>query len=733
MAGFGWSAGDLVAAISVAVKVSKALKDAGGAKEDYRESVAFLESLSVTLQVLHKYYGANLNQNDFSAVEAQMLLIQDPIDAFTKSVKLKYEPELGTQPRAGYRAGLKGVSKKIQWALWMNKESERLSSKISTPLAAIQMRLSIQIISIVSAVPGDISTKIEGVMRTAIPELLEHALAPLRALAKNSRMDQLTASTIIEQKLDLLPDILTRSREPEMEATRTRDNRRSQEMDEHYESLSNKIIQAQNLLQHGIAAVPRQLSITADSVIQELHVLSEATVHRNRLIDHRLENIQKQLCDRERVSNINRRSINVPGSRNQTMPNDNALLEAVEATASGSIRAQSSFYLADNAGRDPWREAGDHFHEFIRLLLHEFYRLFIQLWYVLHVQYYLLGMVGHGPSLPMYGCLDVELTITRPLFTSFLIQLKVMKRCIVRLPSLLSKEDITFIDILGKSRRLPYTTYGNLETFNRFLRAHYQGIPGESKILSREYTITSQDGHLVQGNTWQKYTQPNAVISMAIVLSFNALWGRCPKCGFPVNEKYNFGRAIMTTCSNRDCLLEFCTIAKGVTSSTTDGRKIRFDSASSSSSVEHNTGFNPLSIPTASTITWPKAPFPIWLEVAKSLKKVEYSNMRQKVDALALSSPVNQNIHFTSDAPEPYRHLLHAEKIEIPNRQVSEIETFTELVTARKKEIADLEHYFKRVHCISESPPPCRLCSFKEYRHPDDMWFNGNATSNLSI
>ncbi|KAB8296727.1 hypothetical protein EYC80_002147 [Monilinia laxa] len=433
MAGFGWSAGDLVSAISVIVEVSKALKDAGGAKEDYRECVAFLESLIVTLQLLYKYYEANLNQNELSEVKPQILLIQDPIDAFTKSVKLKYGSELGTKTGSGTRAALKGVSKKILWALWMRKECEKLNCKIATPLAAIQMRLSTQIISIVSAVPMNVSTNIENIMRTTIPALLEHSLAPLKAPENNNCMDQLASRSMMEQKLEMLPEILASRLQPEIDVILKRDNRQARELDEYHESLCNKMIQVEDRLQHEISAVPRQFSLATNTLIHELQALSEATLRNHSLLDYRLERIQNQLSGQQKSSN----SENAFGSRNRTMLNDSSLLSTVEATARGLIQANSNNYPADDTGGQPWREAGNHFNEFIRLLLQGFYRLFSQLW---------------------------------PLFASFLVHLRVMQRCIIRFPSLLSNEDITFIDVLGKSRMLPseaFTRKGDLNHLSK--------------------------------------------------------------------------------------------------------------------------------------------------------------------------------------------------------------------------------------------------------------------------
>ncbi|KAA8568924.1 hypothetical protein EYC84_007901 [Monilinia fructicola] len=540
MAGFGWSAGDLVSAISVIVEVSKALKDAGGAKEDYRESVAFLESLSVTLRLLYQYYEANLNQNELSEVKAQILLIQDPIDAFTKNVKLKYGSELGTQPGSRSRVALKGLSKKILWALWMKKESERLNGRIATPLAAIQMRLSTQIISMVSAVPRDVSTNIENIMRNTIPALLENSSAPPKLPENNNRMDQLASSSMIQQKLEMLPEILASRLEPEIDAILKRDDRQARELVEYHESLLNKMIQVEDRLQHEISTVPRQLSLATNMVIHELQVLSEATLLNRSLLDHRLERIQNQVSGQERNSN----SENARGSRNRS--------------------------ILDETGIQPWREAGNHFKEFIRLILQGFYRLFFRLW---------------------------------PLFASFLVHLKVMQRL--------------------EGCRILY-----METW-RFLRSHYQGRPGESKVLARQYTIISQDGHFIEDSTWQRHAKPNAVISMAVVLSFHVLGNRCPKCNSSVDQKCLPGKGILITCPNRECLLEFFHTPRKVTAPETMKKRFR-ELGSSTPSIDCKKDIPFHESLDHSIVPNVNSTFPIWLEVARSLKKVEYSNMREK-------------------------------------------------------------------------------------------------------
>ncbi|QSZ36959.1 hypothetical protein DSL72_009050 [Monilinia vaccinii-corymbosi] len=82
MPAFGWSVGDLVSAMSVVAKVSKALKDVDGAVDYYRETISFLESPNITLNILHGLYEANVEPNVLLAVQSQLELIQKPIDTY---------------------------------------------------------------------------------------------------------------------------------------------------------------------------------------------------------------------------------------------------------------------------------------------------------------------------------------------------------------------------------------------------------------------------------------------------------------------------------------------------------------------------------------------------------------------------------------------------------------------------------------------------------------------------
>lgn len=58
---FGWSAGDIVSTISVIAKISKGLKDTGGAASSYQHSIDFLNSVKTTLETLSTVLGMQTN------------------------------------------------------------------------------------------------------------------------------------------------------------------------------------------------------------------------------------------------------------------------------------------------------------------------------------------------------------------------------------------------------------------------------------------------------------------------------------------------------------------------------------------------------------------------------------------------------------------------------------------------------------------------------------------------
>ena len=137
MAAFGWSAGDIITAISVVTKVVSALKDAGGASEQYQQTITDLETLEVVLQYIQHLKPENSNFAQVSAIcaqsEASERALRNLIDGFQQ-----FEKRLGGGAPKGWYFGM---HRKAQWALFASKEIDKFQSRIGMKLQGIQFLL----------------------------------------------------------------------------------------------------------------------------------------------------------------------------------------------------------------------------------------------------------------------------------------------------------------------------------------------------------------------------------------------------------------------------------------------------------------------------------------------------------------------------------------------------------------------------------------------------------------
>ncbi|CCD55535.1 hypothetical protein BofuT4_P155260.1 [Botrytis cinerea T4] len=258
MAGFGWSVGDLVSAISVVAKVSKALKDVGGAVDDYRETVLFLESLNITLTTLHGLYESNADPSVFSGVQSQLELVQKPIDAFTEKVKRKLESVFNsTKKDKGVRATAKRTSGQLEWAFWLDKQSQVLNRKILVPLTGIQIQLGIHIHSVLATIANDVTTKIEKKINDAIPLLLQQNLAPIAALEHRRHTEEHDLNTAIYRKIESLPQIVADTVDISLDRAQKSDSLRSKKLEDHCSLIIETINRVEKLQQRNLHASPK--------------------------------------------------------------------------------------------------------------------------------------------------------------------------------------------------------------------------------------------------------------------------------------------------------------------------------------------------------------------------------------------------------------------------------------------------------------------------------------------
>jgi hypothetical protein len=130
---FGWSAGDIVSAITVVYNLIQALDDASGAANDYREAVLFLKTLLRTIEPLQQLALWNAYPDYGREIKEQVDHIQEPLKFFCAKV-LKYESSLGATAKAG---SYRHVPRKIQWYLFMSQKVLKLKGKIESHMRLI--------------------------------------------------------------------------------------------------------------------------------------------------------------------------------------------------------------------------------------------------------------------------------------------------------------------------------------------------------------------------------------------------------------------------------------------------------------------------------------------------------------------------------------------------------------------------------------------------------------------
>lgn len=130
---FGWSAGDIATAITLAYNLIQALDTCDGAAGDYREAVSFLRDLKRTLEPLQAFTASNVVPGYGSDIEEQVAHIKTPVEGFLAAV-LKYEPSLGVAAKAGHH---RHIFRKLQWYMFMSKKVLSLRRKIESHMHII--------------------------------------------------------------------------------------------------------------------------------------------------------------------------------------------------------------------------------------------------------------------------------------------------------------------------------------------------------------------------------------------------------------------------------------------------------------------------------------------------------------------------------------------------------------------------------------------------------------------
>lgn len=136
---FGFSAGDIVLAIEVFMKIVQALNETNGAASEYQDTMQFLQCLCIVLQYLQDINISTLDPMVRQAVQTLANAMERPLRTFITEIQ-KHEPSVersSTNASKALRAGLR----KIKWSLFISEKVDRLRNQVSAEVKTLQLLL----------------------------------------------------------------------------------------------------------------------------------------------------------------------------------------------------------------------------------------------------------------------------------------------------------------------------------------------------------------------------------------------------------------------------------------------------------------------------------------------------------------------------------------------------------------------------------------------------------------
>lgn len=134
---FGFSAGDFIAALKVVKDVIDALRDSGGAGEEYRELINELYTLETALLEVKRVELDDEQHAQRVALQQAASQCHGTIDEFWKKIQ-KYQPHLRSE---GSGSRVKDGWRKIQWAMCTEKDVASFRAKLRGHTGSINLLL----------------------------------------------------------------------------------------------------------------------------------------------------------------------------------------------------------------------------------------------------------------------------------------------------------------------------------------------------------------------------------------------------------------------------------------------------------------------------------------------------------------------------------------------------------------------------------------------------------------
>ena len=140
---FGWSAGDILAAIKFIIDVAQALDDVNGSQKEFRQASRFLRNLDKALVPLRTFTALEARPEYKADIESEVQAIRVPIEGFMKDVEgmAKRLGEGSASSGSGSKRFrfLRNVGSKLEWHYSTSKKAMALQKEIESHLRIIDM------------------------------------------------------------------------------------------------------------------------------------------------------------------------------------------------------------------------------------------------------------------------------------------------------------------------------------------------------------------------------------------------------------------------------------------------------------------------------------------------------------------------------------------------------------------------------------------------------------------
>ncbi|KAI8632815.1 hypothetical protein F5Y19DRAFT_419094 [Xylariaceae sp. FL1651] len=167
---FGWSAGDIAAAIKVVYNLYQALDSCHGAAAEYREAVSFLKDLNRVLESLKTLTALATYPTHANDIQHEVDFVKRHIEDFLQIIA-KFDRGLGANAKVGH---LQYIPQKARWHFSVSKKALLLRERIASRLHILETLMHKLTLDVVFTTQERLPTIFGSTLHTTIsPELID--------------------------------------------------------------------------------------------------------------------------------------------------------------------------------------------------------------------------------------------------------------------------------------------------------------------------------------------------------------------------------------------------------------------------------------------------------------------------------------------------------------------------------------------------------------------------------